>query len=164
MSSNGPSSWAVVAGVAGVVVLLAAGLLALRPGDPEVQYQPTVTFGSPEEYGSQGSSKALVVAKHESGGSSLFGISFGTISYRISVQFFTEPGCFPLVDFGEQWPSGFAECSTDIDVAGSITGLGRAQTGDTIVVVDLDVTTDCFRGVSEGDWWPPATDACLPGP
>lgn len=163
MSSDGPSFWAVLAAVAGVAGLLAVGILGLRAGTSETQYHPGVTLGDPQDYGSSGSSTALVVGKNQSGGTSLFGLDFGPVTYRISAQFFTSPGCFALVESGERWPTSFVECSTDVAVEGTVTGLGRAGTEETIVVVDVEVAQDCFDDVSAGDFWPPDVPACLVG-
>ena len=162
MSSDGREFLVVLATVAGILLVLGVGFLALRTGTTEIQHRPGVTLGHPEDYGSEGSSTALVTAKTQSGGRSLFGISFGKVTYRISAQFFTPPGCFSLVESGDQWPTPFLECSTAVDVEGTVTGLGRAQTAETIVVVDLEVTKDCFQNVSVGGWWPPGIDSCLP--
>ncbi|MCP4965590.1 MAG: hypothetical protein GY926_10170 [bacterium] len=161
MSSDGRSFWTVLAAVVGVAGVIAVGILGLRPGTSETQYHPGVTLGDPQDYGSSGSSTALVVGKNQSGGSSLFGLHFGRVTHRISAQFFTSPGCFGLVESGDRWPNSFVECSTDVGVEGTVTGLGRAWTEETIVVVDVEVDQGCFDDVSAGDFWPADVPACL---
>ena len=156
MGSDAKPILAVLAGVAVLVV----GLLALRPGTVEIQHLPPVTLGDPQDVGPSGTSAGVVIAKNQSGGTSLLGLRFGRTTYRVRVQFYAPPGCFGLVEFGDQWPAPFAECSSDIPVAGEVTGLGNAPTGESIIGVDVEVTEACFAEVATGTSWPPNVLAC----
>jgi hypothetical protein len=157
-----PQSFLAALGVmGGIALVVVIGVLALGPGSTETEVFPDVTLGDPSDLGASGASPAVVVGKHKSGGTSLFGLRFGRETYRLSVQFFTSPGCWPLVDFGDRWPAPFDECLSDVAVEGQVTGLGNAPTGESIVAVDVEVVRDCFDGVTAGASWPPDTPACL---
>jgi hypothetical protein len=152
-------------GVLGGVVLVAVvGVIALGSGSTETGVFPEVTLGDPSDLGTSGSSQAVVIAKNTSGGTALFGLPFGRKTYRIRVQFYTPPGCWPRIDSEDRWPAPFDECASDIAVEGEVAGLGRAATGHSIVAVDVEVAHKCFDAVSAGDSWPSDTPTCLDDP
>jgi len=141
-----------------VVVLIVAAALALglRPGSIETEVLPDIPLPDPRD----DPAAAVVVGLTESGGFSLLGIQFGTVNHVVSVQFYAGPGCRDLASFDDPWPTPYEECAAPIDIAGTLSGGGIAQTGETIVVVDVAVPGDCFEAISRGDRWPPAADAC----
>jgi len=158
--SDSQAFTAVLAVVGGIAALVVVGLLVLRPGTTETHDFPDVTISDPGDTQPSGAPAAVVTGKRKSGGTSILGVHFGRETFRVSVQFYVSSACLPLIDFGEVWPAVFPECSSDVAVEGEVSGLGRAPTGETLVVVDIDVGSECFDGVSGGVWWPPDVPAC----
>ncbi len=117
---------------------------------------PTVTLPDPTHE----PAAAVVIGRHQSGGFSLLGLDFGKVTHTISVEFYAPAGCFDRVTAGDPWPAPFEECTGPVPIAGIVSGGGIAATGQSIVEVDLDVSEDCYRSISRGDYWPPATNAC----
>ena len=161
LRSNLRSVLAALGVLGGMVLVVVVGVLVLGPGSTETEVFPEVTLGDPPDLETPGPSQAVVIAKNTSGGTSLFGLPFGSKTYRVRVQFYTSPGCWPLIDFEDRWPAPFDECSTDVAVEGEVAGLGRAPTGHSIVAVDAEVDHKCFDAVSAGDSWPSDARACL---
>jgi len=137
------------------------GVLMVGSGSTETEVFPEVTLGDPPDLGTSGPSQAIVIAKNTTKGTVLFGLPFGRTTYRLRVQFYTSPGCWPQIDFGDRWPAPFDECSSDIEVEGEVSGLGTAPTGHSIVGVDVEVPHECFDAVSAGDSWPTDITACF---
>ena len=161
MRSNLRSVLTAVGVLGGVVLVVVVGVFVLGPGSTKIEVFPAVTLGDPPGLGTSEASPAVVIAKNKSGGTSLFGLQFGSETYRVRVQFYTSSGCWPRIDSGDQWPAPFDECSSDVEVEGEVAGLGNAWTGHSIVAVDVDVGHECFDAVSAGDSWPLDTRACL---
>ena len=161
MSADRRSLLRVLAGLGGLVLVAVVGVAALAPNSTETQVFPSVTIGDPPAPGTPEASTGVVVGKRTSGGTSLLGLHFGRQTYRVSVQFFAPPGCWQLIDYGDRWPTSADECASDVDVDGEVTGLGNAPTGESIVLVDVDVVRDCFEAVTAGVAWPTDLSACL---
>ena len=142
--------------IVGVLMVGALIVFALRSVSTETEVLPPVTLGDPQD----GPAAAVVVGKHQSGGISILGLRFGRTTYRMSVQFFTAPGCIELVRFGDRWPTPFEECSSTVPIRGEISGGGTAATGESIINVDVEVPEDCYESVARGESWPPAAPAC----
>ena len=145
--------------MASVAIIIVVALPALRPSSTETGELRAVTLGDPQDLGTSGNPAAVVIGKNQSGGRSLLGIEFGQRN-RLSVQFYAPQGCSDLIDFGEQWPAPYNECTSAVPVTGAISGLGTAATGESIVTVDVEVTQDCFDDVTIGSPWPPAVATC----
>jgi len=139
-----------------VLVLAAVAVLALRPGSTQTEVLPAVPLPDPLD----DPAGAVVVGLHESGGFSLFGLQFGTVTRTLSVQFHAAPGCFDHTSFGDPWPAPFAECSSAVTIEGTISGGGNAPTGETIVSVDVEVPSECYDTISRGDRWPLSAAVC----
>ena len=148
----------VLAVVVGVAIIMVA-FTALRSGTTETGELRAVTLGDPQDLGPSGTPAAVVVGKNQSGGRSILWMEFGQRN-RLSVQFYAPHGCADLIDFGEQWPAPFNECTSSVPVTGAISGLGTAATGESIVAVDVEVTLDCFDEVTTGSFWPPEVATC----
>ena len=82
--------------------------------------------------------------------------------YRVQVEFLLAGECLSRLDFGASWPVDDPACVSDVQIEGTIGGLGNAATGDTIVIVEREISEACFDALnaSSGGPWPPATDAC----
>jgi hypothetical protein len=160
MRRDGPD-FLIIIGVISVIV--AAAFLALGSGTTETHISPAVTLPDPAVLGPSETTSALVVAKRQFGGTAILGFTFGKESYRVSAQFYAAAGCLPLVESGDMWPTPFDECATGIDLAGEISGLGLAATGESIMLVDIEVLEDCFDIVPIESAWPTDLPACVEG-
>jgi hypothetical protein len=145
----------------GVVIgaLLIGALLSLAglSTSTETQALPAVTLGDPQDVEP---TTAVITEKRQNGGFSIAGLRFGHTTYRIRVQFYAAPGCYELVDFRVPWPAPHQDCASDVPITGTISGLGIAATGESVIGVDVDVGEDCYKAVARGDTWPPATRTC----
>ncbi len=142
--------------IVAVLVLVAAVVWALRPGSTETVFHPSVPLPDPLE----DPAAAVVVGMHESGGFSVLGLQFGTVTRTVSVQFHAGPGCWDHASFGDAWPAPFEECSSAVTIEGTISGGGTASTGETIVSVDVAVSGECYDTVALGDRWPLTAAEC----
>ena len=144
-------------GVALVILLvLGASLAVLRPIAPDRAAYTSVTQYDPTRESASG----VVVGRLETGGISLFGITFGRISRTASVRILVPPGCGERVAVGDSWPSPFEDCVTTSPIAGVVSGGGVSTGGESILVVDVVVGERCYESIGRGDTWPPATGAC----
>ena len=143
--------------VAGILVVGAVLVLALRSTSTEITVFDPVTLGDPQDAEPD---EALVIGKRESGGFSILGLQFGHVTYRMSVQFFAPPGCFALVESGDPWPTPFEECTSAVPITGNVAGQGITATGESIIAVELEVPGQCYEAVARGDSWPSTSPAC----
>ena len=148
-------------GVGGIValVMLAAGVAfyGLRSGTAEVTVDegPGVT---PLEDGS-----AVVAFLRESGGFSLLGLRFADSTHYVEVLFTTEPGCSDLVAADDPWPTPYPQCSTPVEMLGTVGGLGVTTSGRSLVGVQITVPSVCYQLLTAGMAWPTNLPECRPG-
>jgi hypothetical protein len=139
-----------------VVVVLVAAISMLRPMTTSTSALPAVTLPDPAD----DPAAAIVTGRSRSVGFSLLGLEFGEVTRKVSVQFYTASGCFDRVTVGDPWPTPVPECASDVSIAGTVAGGGSLPTGESLVVVDVLVTEDCYRSIERGDRWPPPAGAC----
>jgi hypothetical protein len=138
-------------------VVVAALVMGLRFTTTETGVLPPVTLPDPGEE----PAAAVIVGRHQSGGMSFFGLSLGTITRTLEVQFYAPPGCVDVIAQDEPWPIAHPACAVDVPISGTISGRGIAPTGETIVSVAVDVSRDCYDAVALGDRWPPAGECAI---
>ena len=143
--------------VAAVLVLV---VLAFRPGTTEVVVQPTVDVPPPGTVGPDGSPVAVVISQHRSQETSFFGFIRGDTHYFVAVQFYAPSECVGMIGSGSVWPTGSSACASDVTIEGSVSGTGSTPTGEAIVVVDVEVSEECYSVTQGGDWWPLAHAEC----
>jgi len=144
----------------GVAVLLLV-FVALAPGSTEIQVLPSVELPPPDAVGPGGGPAAVVMSTHQDQETSFFGLSKGPTHYIVSIQFYAPSGCSNKITDDDVWPVAATDCSTGVPVAGAVTGLGDAPTGETIVVVDAEVSQDCYNVIQPGDFWPSEAPECV---
>ncbi len=143
----------VLGGIALAVVLaLALGLGGTRSTSGGALFQPPAT---PPATG------AVVYGLTTDSGLSILGLRLRPATYRVQVEFLVAGECLSRLDQGESWPVDDPACAGDVQIEGTINGLGTAF-GDTIVNVEREISKACFDALnaSSGGPWPPATDAC----
>ena len=147
---------AILASVAVVVLVV----LALTGGSTETAILPRVELPPPGEVGPTGTPIAVVVSTHQDQETSFLGLRRGQTHHIASVQFYAPSGCLSLIAESDPWPASAAECSTEVPISGVVRGLGIAPTGETIVLVDVEVSEECFSALEPRDTWPPDLTAC----
>jgi hypothetical protein len=142
-----------------VIVAAAAGLvlavLALRGTSTTIEVLPPVDLPPPGEAGPTGAPIAVVMSIRQDQETSFFGLWRGETHYLAGVQFYAPPDCAARIAQGDPWPAASAACATAVPVTGVVTGLGVAATGETIVMVEVEVSEACFSTLQPGDIWPP---------
>lgn len=156
MSRELRSILAIVAGAAVVAVVA----LAVVRGGTETTVLPPVELPPPGVVGPTGTPTAVIVSTHESRETSWFGLRRGPTHHLVSVQFYAPPDCLPLLSDGDSWPPSAAECEAGVPISGVVAGNGIARTGETIVLVDVEVEEKCFGTLAPGETWPPTTAEC----
>jgi hypothetical protein len=151
----------IAAGILGALVVGVLVVVALAPNSTTSEVLPPITLEDPE---SVEPNAAVVVAKHESGGSSIFGFTISRTTHFVHVQFFDEPQCHAVVSSGEAWPTSHEECSSTVPVRGEVSGIGITATGRSIIGVELGVSGTCYDAVTPGDSWPTSAPECRPTP
>lgn len=146
--------------LAGVAVLLLV-FLALKSGYTETVILPSVDLPPPSGVGPTGTPIAVVMSMHEDRETSFFGLRRGQTHHIVGVQFYAPPDCAELLADGELWPTPAIECSTEVPITGVVTGTGIAATGETIVVVDAEISQECFNVTYPGDFWPSEAPECV---
>ncbi len=81
-------------------------------------------------------------------GLSILGLRLRPAVFRVQVEFLVAGECESRLDFGVSWPVDDPACSSDVPIEGTISGLGNAASGDTIVIVEREISEGCVR--SEG--------------
>ncbi|MGA9598518.1 MAG: hypothetical protein WBV06_20345 [Acidimicrobiia bacterium] len=149
----------ILAIVASAAVLVLVGL-AFLGGSTKTTILPTVELPPPGDVGPTGAPIAVVISTHQDQETSFFGLLRGPKHYIAGVQFYAQSGCLRLLADGDPWPASAAECSTDVPISGVVRGLGVAATGETIVLVDVEVSEECFVALDPGNTWPPDLTTC----
>lgn len=139
-----------------ILVLLAAGLVffALRPGTSTIVYGDSPQITAPE------SGVPVVAFLREEGGFSPFGLRLVDSTHHVEVHFLTDPGCAPLLEAGESWPTAHPECTGRVDLAGKVGSLGTTMSGRSLVGVQFTVPRACYELLAPGMAWPPGLPAC----
>ncbi len=145
--------------VVAVVAVVILAVMALRGTSIETEVLPPVDVGTPGDTVPDGGPVARVISKVETPGRSFLWFRMSDPSYEVTVQFFAPPGCSGSVSFDDPWPTSDPSCATDVPVAGTVSGVGTTQTGESIIAVDVEVDPECFAAVERGDYWPSAS-AC----
>ncbi len=148
----------------GALVLGAVAVASLGTTRTESSRSSSVTLGNPDD---TRLGDVVVTGKTQSGGTSIFGIQFGHVTYRVGVRFIAAPGCYESAAFGDRWPISIDECSVEVPIEGEISGGGTTSTGDSIIEVLVEVPGQCFDAAVVGDTWPPpqaATVSQVPDP
>jgi len=151
----------IAAAVLGVLVVVVLVVVAFAPGSTTTEVLPPIQLDDVE---SVGPNAAIVSAKRESGGSSIFGFKIGRTNHLVRVQFFDEPGCHEVVSSGEAWPTPHEECTSRVPVRGEVSGIGITAAGQSIIGVELEVSGTCYDTVTPGDSWPTSVPECRPTP
>jgi hypothetical protein len=147
----------IAAAILGALVVGVLVVVALAPNSTTTEVGPLIELDDVE---SLGLNAAVVITKHESGGSSIFGFTIRRTSHLLRVQFFDEPGCHAVVSSGEAWPTSHQECRSTVPVRGEISGIGITATGQSIIGVELEVSGTCHDTVTPGDPWPTSAPEC----
>jgi hypothetical protein len=151
----------VIVAVAAVVVLV---FLMLKGGSVETVVSPAVPLPPPGTVASTGGPVAVVMSMHEENETSLLGLIRVGTHYIVGVQFYAPPECFASIADGDPWPSAASGCETEVPITGVVAGSGTAATGETIVLVETEVTGECFDMLYPNDLWPPDLTACEQSP
>jgi len=147
----------VIVAAAAVLVLV---FLMLKGGSVETVVSPDVQLPPPGTVASTGAPIAVVMSMHEDNETSLLGLIRVGTHYIVGVQFYAPPECFTSIVDGDPWPTAAAGCETGVPITGVIAGSGIAATGETIVLVETEVTGECFDMLYPNDMWPPELAAC----
>lgn len=137
-----------------VVVAVALVIVALRPGSTTV----VVDDRPPIQPADDGT--AVIHALRAPGGFGVFGWQIVDPTHTVEIQFLAGPGCSDLLVSGEPWPTTHPECTTEVDVVGTVAGLGVTSSGRSLVGVEFPVSADCFAGLERGMAWPPPIAGC----
>lgn len=147
-------------GVGGIValVMLTAGVAyyVLSSGTAEV----AIDEGSGVTVLEDGS--AVVASLRESGGFSLLGLRFADSTHYVEVQFTTEPGCSDLIAGDDPWPTPYPQCSTPVEMVGTVGGLGVTMSGRSLVGVQITIPRECHELLAVGMAWPTGFPECRP--
>ena len=143
------------AGIA-ILVLLAAGLgfVALPPGTTTIDFDDSPEITAPE------SGAPVVAFLRKDGGFSPFGFLLVDSTHHVEVHFLADPGCAPLLDSGEPWPTEHPECTSRVALVGEVGSLGRTISGRSVVGVQFTVPRACYELLRPGMAWPPDIPAC----
>jgi hypothetical protein len=142
--------------VALVSVIVGAVALGLGGGTRQVVIDPHPVIPPPD------SGAAVIAALRQSGGRSLLGIRISDSKHYVEVEFLTGPGCSGQLRSGDAWPTGYAQCASNVRVVGRVSGLGITASGASLVGVEFEVVRSCFELLKPGMGWPPAPPECTP--
>ena len=135
------------------VVALVFGLGGMTSTSGPARVQPPVT---PPATG------AVVSGLTVDEGLSILGVRLRSAVFRVQVEFRVAGECQSRLDFGASWPVDDPACSSDVPIEGTISGLGNTASGDTIVIVEREISESCFDAIDarSGGAWPPAEETC----
>jgi hypothetical protein len=147
----------IAAAILGALVVGVLVVVALAPNSTTTEVGPPIELDDVE---SLEPNAAVVTAKHESGGSSIFGFTIRRTNHFVRIQFFEEPLCHAVVSSGEAWPTSHKECRSTVPVRGDVSAIGITATGQSIIGVELEVSGTCHDTVTPGDPWPTSAPEC----
>jgi hypothetical protein len=145
--------------IVAVVAVAVIAVMALLGTSVDTEVLPPVDVGTPGDTVPDGGPIAVVISKLETPGSSFPWFWRSNPSYEVTVQFFAPTGCSASVSFDDPWPSSDPVCATEVPVAGTVSGIGTVETGESVIAVEVQVSPECFAAVEPGDYWPSAA-AC----
>lgn len=102
----------------------------------------------------------LIVARHESGGFSVFGIQFTAPDHWLSVGIAPRPACLSSDADGNEVLNGDVGCEEYASLAGPVRGGGINMQGIRWIEMQAKVSGDCFDAVTVGEPWPTSQAAC----
>jgi hypothetical protein len=143
---------------AALVVVLA--FLLLKGGTTEIVVQPDYQLPPPGDVGPTGTPVAVVASMREDNETTLLGLISVRTHYLVGVQFYAPAECATSIGDGDPWPVSASGCETDVPIEGVVAGSGTAATGETIVLVDTEVSGECFDALRPNDLWPAESPAC----
>lgn len=146
----------------GVVAVIILAVIALRGVTVETVIAPSVEAPPPGDQ-PNGDPVAVVVSLQERQDSSFFGLVRGDTHHLAAVGFYAPAACGQLVTFDDAWPVAADECAAGVAISGPVTGLGTSASGETYVVVETEVSPECYATLEPGASWPVATGACAAG-
>jgi hypothetical protein len=138
--------------IAGVSALLVAAFLLGWGVRTETHIGPSITV----DHGALTPDSGIVINQLETGGLSPLGLEFGRRNNWVDVQMTAPPDCASVVAIGDAWPTSVTECRPGLDILGEVTGLGIAQSGESIIVIRSAVDEGCYEAIQPGDPWPAA--------
>jgi hypothetical protein len=142
-----------VLGVIGLVAIIVLGLgLTARSTSGGVS---AIRAVDPE-------SGPAVVGVFADGGLRVLGIQLESNTYRVRVQFAAAGDCLPHLVSGAEWPLAAEACRSDVAIEGTVAGKGRTAFGATTVVVEREVSRQCYEALQPVDAssWPLPEEAC----
>ncbi len=144
----------VVFGVIGLVLFVA---LALGVGGSTSVETSSIRAVGPE-------SGPAVVGVFADEGLKVLGIRLESSTYRVQVQFTAAKGCLAHLVGGADWPLAAEACQSDVEIVGTVGGSGTTAFGETIVVVEREITRTCYEALEplRASPWPPSAEACQP--
>ncbi len=95
-------------------------------------------------------------------GFEVLGIRFGSDTYRVRVQFAAPADCLEHLVGGADWPLDEEACRSDVAIKGVVAGSGRTALGATIVVVEREISRECYEALRPlgAAPWPPGVAGC----
>lgn len=137
-----------------VLAVVALAIAFLRPTSEITVSGPTPDF-------EQGVADApIVIGLTESGGFKLLGIRFSSPTHRVRVGFEAPLECNDVTASATSWPTGDPRCGPPGVVSGEIAGQGISADQRALVIVEFEVTEECFDSVALGATWPQDSASC----
>ncbi len=95
-------------------------------------------------------------------GWTLVGIRLRSATYRVSVQITAPPDCFDRLTSGANWPLDDDACRSDVVIDGVVAGSGRTASGATTVIIEREITRECYEALQPlgAAPWPVSVAAC----
>ena len=157
MSSGRDTLALIVVGVIVAFVVVAVGIGVLGGTSVSTSSGPAVVADAlePPEDGSAG----MVFDLHTTEGMSLFGIKLQADKHRMHAGFIAPPECVQRDESGSEVLLSDGACA-DLPVRGEVTGGGTTRGGLTLVIVQVDVSRECYETLERGDPWPATQAEC----
>ena len=155
MKTRGDQAGIAATALIAVAAIVAAALGLSRSTDASGA-RPTFDY-DPVDY-PPGS--AVVVAKQAAPASAILGIRWRSPESTVDVAFVVSMACVGGIGDDATWPLAADGCGGFGSFTGPITGLGRTDDGNGLVVVRLETTAECAAAVEPGMIWPSDGSRC----
>jgi hypothetical protein len=102
----------------------------------------------------------VVYGRRESGGMSFVGVRLAARDYTVDVAFVPPAGCVPTLDDDREMRLDATGSCAAAPASGPVAGSGRTPLGETLMIVRVKVSKECYEAVAPGRAWPLSTAEC----
>lgn len=141
-----------------LIALLVGGALRTSTNTESVGVEST--GGQAQRIGTPDEDSAVVLDRHDSPGISLLGLQLLRTKYLLAIRVAVPESCFIADESGPGELVSTGSCA-DLPIVGPVIGEGTSPgDGRRVLIVDVEVSEDCWNATAVNSVWPSDLDEC----